>query len=41
MVFIKYPKEGIALLVSFGRAMKYPPKFQKIYYEAQCIYGIA
>jgi len=24
MVFTKYPKQGIVLLVGFGRAMKYP-----------------
>jgi hypothetical protein len=28
MVFTKYPKQGIALLASFGRAMQYPSMFQ-------------
>jgi hypothetical protein len=28
MVFIKYPKQGIALLVGFGKAMQYPSTFQ-------------
>jgi hypothetical protein len=28
MVFTKYPKQGIILLVGFGRAMQYPFMFQ-------------
>jgi len=28
MVFIEYPKQGITLLVGFGRAMQYPFTFQ-------------
>jgi hypothetical protein len=41
MLFTEYPKQGIALLVGFGKVMKYPSKFQKICYGVQCIYGIA
>jgi hypothetical protein len=40
MVFIECPKHGIALLLGFGRVMKYLSKFQKICYGAQCIFGI-
>jgi hypothetical protein len=28
MVFLEYPKWGIALLAGFGRAMQYPSTFQ-------------
>jgi len=30
MVFIKYPKQGIALFVGFGKALHYPSTFQVI-----------
>ncbi len=41
MLFTEYPKQGIALLVGFGKVMKYPSKFQNICYGVQCIYEIA
>jgi hypothetical protein len=28
MVFIEYPKQGIGLLVGYGRARKYLPSFK-------------
>jgi len=37
MVFIECPKQGIVLLLSFGRAIQYLSKFQNICYGAQCI----
>jgi len=39
MLFSKYPKQGIFLLASFGRVMKYPSKLHYICYGTQCIYG--
>jgi len=30
MVFVDYPKEGIAFLLGYGMATQYPSKFQKI-----------
>jgi hypothetical protein len=35
MVFIECPKQGIVLHSGFGKATKYPSKFQKIGYGAQ------
>ncbi len=40
MVFIEYPKQGIGFVVSFGKVMQYPSKFQNICYGAQCIFEI-
>jgi hypothetical protein len=34
MLFTKYPKEGIAFIIGFGKAMHYPSKFEKICYGA-------
>ncbi len=39
MVFTECPKKGIALFLSFGRAMQYPSKFQKIYYGLNVFLG--
>jgi len=39
MVFIECPKRSVALLLSFGRVMKYPSKFQKICYGTQCVFN--
>jgi hypothetical protein len=36
----KYLIEGIGFFVGFGEVTQYPSVFQKIYYGAQCIYGI-
>ncbi len=36
----KYPNAGIGFLVGFGRAIQYLSMCQKIWYGAQCIYGI-
>jgi hypothetical protein len=40
MVFIDYPKEGIAFLVGFGMVLQYPSKFQYICNGAQKIFYI-
>jgi hypothetical protein len=39
MVFIEYPKHGIAFFVGFGRVMQYLFKFQNICLGAQCVFG--